>query len=55
MNYNEVILSGIINNILENELYVTIGLTCNKYSKEEKMDDIKEYVYIQRKICEEDK
>lgn len=24
-------------------------------SKEEKMDDIKEYVYIQRKICEEDK
>ena len=33
MNYNEVIVSGVINNILTNQLYITIGLTCNKYSK----------------------
>ena len=36
MNYNEVTLSGKINNILINNKYVTIGLTCKKYSPDEK-------------------
>jgi hypothetical protein len=35
MNYNEIKLSGTINNIIENECYVLVGLTCMKYSKTE--------------------
>ena len=52
MNYNEVILSGILNNILENELYVTIGLTCNKYSKEEKNNLVYASLRIYRDLYE---
>lgn len=36
MTYNEVLLSGEINNILINYKYVTLGLTCKKYSPNEK-------------------
>lgn len=36
MTYNEVLLSGEINNILINNKYVTLGLTCKKYSSNEK-------------------
>lgn len=32
MTYNELLLSGEINNILINNKYVTLGLTCKKYS-----------------------
>lgn len=55
MNYNEVILSGIINNILENELYITIGLTCNKYSKEEKSNLVYASLRIYRDLYEKHK
>lgn len=55
MNYNEVILSGIINNILENKLYVTIGLTCNKYSKEEKNNLVYASLRIYRDLYEKHK
>lgn len=55
MNYNEVILSGIINNILENELYVTIGSTCNKYSKEEKNNLVYASLRIYRDLYEKSK
>ena len=30
--YNEILLSGEINNILINNKYITLGLTCKKYS-----------------------
>lgn len=33
INYNEVILSGIINNIYDKNKYIIFGLTCNNYSK----------------------
>lgn len=55
MNYNEVILSGIINNILENELYITIGLTCNKYSKEDKSNLVYASLRIYRDLYEKSK
>ena len=32
MTYNQVLLSGEINNILINNKYITLGLTCKKYS-----------------------
>ena len=32
MIYNEILLSGEINNILINNKYITLGLTCKKYS-----------------------
>lgn len=35
MTYNKVLLSGEINNILINDKYITIGLTCKKYSPSE--------------------
>ncbi len=35
MTYNQVLLSGDINNILINNRYITIGLTCKKYSSNE--------------------
>lgn len=35
MTYNKVLLSGEINNILINDKYITIGLTCKKYSPNE--------------------
>ena len=31
-NYNEVIISGVINNIKEFNKYILFGLTCNNYS-----------------------
>ena len=31
MTYNQVLLSGEINNILINNKYITLGLTCKKY------------------------
>lgn len=36
MTYNEVLLSGNINNILINNKYIILGLTCKKYSPKEK-------------------
>ena len=36
MTYNEVLLSGEINNILINNKYITLGLTCKKYFSNEK-------------------
>lgn len=35
MTYNQVLLSGEINNILINNKYITLGLTCKKYSLNE--------------------
>lgn len=35
MTYNQVLLSGDINNILINNRYITLGLTCKKYSPNE--------------------
>ena len=35
MTYNQVLLSGEINNILINNKYITLGLTCKKYSPNE--------------------
>ena len=32
MIYNEILLSGEINNILISNKYITLGLTCKKYS-----------------------
>ena len=32
MIYNEILLSGEINNIIINNKYITLGLTCKKYS-----------------------
>ena len=55
MNYNEVILSGIINNVLENELYITIGLTCNKYSKVEQNNYVYASLRIYRDLYEKNK
>lgn len=36
INYNEVLLSGIINNIYDKNKYIIFGLTCNNYSKNSK-------------------
>ena len=33
VNYNEVMLSGIINNVYDKNQYIIFGLTCNNYSK----------------------
>lgn len=33
--YNEILLSGGINNIIINNSYITLGLTCTKYSPNE--------------------
>lgn len=52
MNYNEVILSGIINNVIDNQLYITIGLTCNKYSKDEKSNVVYASLRIYRDLYE---
>ena len=35
MTYNEILLSGGINNIIINNRYITLGLTCKKYSPNE--------------------
>ncbi len=35
MTYNEILLSGEINNIIINNKYITLGLTCKKYSPNE--------------------
>ena len=35
MTYNEILLSGEINNIIINNRYITLGLTCKKYSPNE--------------------
>ena len=35
MTYNQVLLYGEINNILINNKYITLGLTCKKYSPNE--------------------
>lgn len=35
MIYNKILLSGEINNILINNKYITLGLTCKKYSPNE--------------------
>lgn len=35
MTYNEILLSGEINNILINNKYIILGLTCKKYSPNE--------------------
>ncbi|MBQ6494746.1 MAG: hypothetical protein IJI49_01945 [Bacilli bacterium] len=35
MTYNQVLLSGDINNVLINNKYITLGLTCKKYSPNE--------------------
>lgn len=46
MNYNEVKLSGIINNIILNECYIVIGLTTTKYSK----DNSNNKVYLSLRV-----
>ena len=35
MIYNEILLSGEINNIIINNRYIALGLTCKKYSLKE--------------------
>ena len=35
MIYNEILLSGEVNNIIINNRYITLGLTCKKYSPNE--------------------
>lgn len=35
MTYNEILLSSEINNILINNKYIILGLTCKKYSPNE--------------------
>ncbi len=35
MIYNEILLSGEVNNIIINNRYITLGLTCKKYSTNE--------------------
>lgn len=46
MNYNEVKLSGIINNIILNECYIVIGITTTKYSK----DNSNNKVYLSLRV-----
>lgn len=36
INYNEVLISGIINNVYDKNKYIIFGLTCNNYSKDNK-------------------
>lgn len=55
MNYNEVILSGIINNVLVNEKYITLGLTCNKYSPNEKNNIVYASLRIYKDLYEKSK
>ena len=48
INYNEVLISGIINNVYDKNKYIIFGLTCNNYFK-----DKNNKCYISLRIYEE--
>lgn len=55
MTYNEILLSGEINNILINNNYVTLGLTCKKYSSNEKSNKVYASLKVYKDLYENNK
>lgn len=55
MTYNEVLLSGEINNIIINNRYITLGLTCKKYSPNENSNIVYASLRVYKDLYENNK
>ena len=55
MTYNEILLSGEINNIIINNKYVTLGLTCKKYSPDENNNVVYASLKVYKDLYENNK
>lgn len=55
MTYNKILLSGEINNIIINNRYITIGLTCKKYSPNENSNIVYASLRVYKDFCENNK
>ena len=55
MTYNQVLLSGDINNILINNKYITLGLTCKKYSPNENSNIVYASLRVYKELYENNK
>lgn len=55
MTYNQVLLSGEINNVLINNKYITMGLTCRKYSRDENNNVVYASLRIYKELYDKNK
>lgn len=55
MTYNEILLSGEINNIIINNRYNTLGLTCKKYSPNENSNIVYASLRVYKDLYENNK
>lgn len=55
MIYNEILLSGEINNIIINNRYITLGLTCKKYSPNENSNIVYASLRVYKDLYENNK
>ena len=55
MTYNEILLSGEINNIIINNRYITLGLTCKKYSPNENSNIVYASLRVYKDLYENNK
>ncbi len=55
MTYNEILLSGEINNIIINNRYITLGLTCKKYSPNESSNIVYASLRVYKDLYENNK
>lgn len=55
MTYNEILLSGEINNIIINNRYITLGITCKKYSPNENSNIVYASLRVYKDLYENNK
>lgn len=55
MIYNEILLSGEVNNIIINNRYITLGLTCKKYSLNENSNIVYASLRVYKDLYENNK
>ena len=55
MIYNEILLSGEVNNIIINNRYITLGLTCKKYSPNENSNIVYTSLRVYKNLYENNK
>lgn len=55
MIYNEILLSGEVNNIIINNRYITLGLTCKKYSPNENSNIVYASLRVYKDLYENNK
>lgn len=55
MIYNEILLSGEVNNIIINNRYITLGLTCKKYSLNENSNIVYANLRVYKDLYENNK